>query len=187
MNDRECLRLARLVKAVVPVQTFDEFTTDAWVPLLDDLAYGDCVEAVKRLGRRQRKQPFIAPADIRAEVQIVREERLKHADATFTPSADPQDFEAYQRQLLEHRRAVGDGQEIPEPPRPIAAPPKAQLERVFPHPPRGPAKQTSDPIPLTPRRPISEESRRRAAQLLSEAARAVAEGRNPYAAEETGS
>jgi hypothetical protein len=183
MTPLETVKLARLVKAIAPAQAFDEFTTDAWHPLLEDLPASDCAEAVKRVGRRQT---FIAPADIRAEVRVIRRERLDHADATFVPDCDPDDTAEFNRQLLDHRRAIGDGAEVPETPRPIAAPKPRELDAVFRRPPSGPAETSAEPIPLAPRRPISEESRRKAAELLAEAARAQAEGRDPYASKEAG-
>lgn len=184
MTPTETVQLVAFVSQISPAQKLDEFTADSWHELLDDLPFGDALAAVKRVGRRQ---PFIAPADIRAEVRVIRRERLDKADSTYVPPPGEQSFSDYQRGLLAHRRAVGDGAEIPEPLRPIAAPKPRALDAVFRRPPSGQAEQTSEPTRTAPRRPISAEARAEASRLLADAARAVAEGRDPYAAEETGS
>lgn len=110
MTPTECVMVTRLVQQVCPAQKLGEDTPQVWHPLLADLRVADAVEAVRRVGMRQ---PFIAPSEIRAEVRVIRGERVAHADATFTPVCDPDDLVAYRRELAEHRRRVGDG----EPPR----------------------------------------------------------------------
>ena len=184
MTPTEVVELTAFVSQASPSQKIDEFTSDAWYDLLDDIPFADGLAAAKRVARRQ---PYIAPADIRAEVRIIRRERLDHADSSYTPPVGEQSFSEYQRGLLRHRRAVGDGAEIPAPLRLAAVPKPRELDAVFRRPPAVKAETTSEPIPLAPRRPISEESKREAARLLAEAARAAAEGRDPYATEETGS
>ncbi len=128
MTPSECVKLTRLIQNICPAQKLDEYTSDAWFPLLDDIAIGDALDAMNRLGRRQ---PFIAPHDIRAEVKVIRRERVDKADATFVPTCDPDDTAAYNRQLLAHRRAIGDGAIEPTQPQLTRAVRPSLLARVF--------------------------------------------------------
>lgn len=133
MTPKEAVTLIRLVRQIAPAQKVDEFTPDAWHPLLEDIRIGDALEAVKRLGRQQ---PFIAPADIRTEVRKIREERLVNADHTFVFRGDPDNTAEYSRQLLAHRRAIADGEPPPEQPKRIPRPAHVrQIESFFPSPP----------------------------------------------------
>jgi hypothetical protein len=104
MNPAESLALTRYVKAGCPQQAFDEFTPDAWHDLLSDLRFVDCKEAAKRIARRQ---PFCAPAEIRAEVHRLRSERIGRAFHLMSPPPDCPDYGAW---LTEARRAAGDGE-----------------------------------------------------------------------------
>jgi hypothetical protein len=60
----------------------NEYTPDAWFDLLGDLSLEDCRVAAAAVGKRQ---PFIAPAEIRAEVRRVRRDRIDRA----IPAAPP--------------------------------------------------------------------------------------------------
>jgi hypothetical protein len=102
----EVVNLVRLLRAIAPAQKFDDYTAEAWQPILDDVRSEDAFAAVKELGKRL---PFISPADIRTEVRRMRSERMRHADASFRHHGDPDDVADYMRQLHEHRALIGDG------------------------------------------------------------------------------
>ena len=77
MSDRmtraEAVMLCRFAKACCPQQTFDELTPDAWFELLRDLPAADCKEAIVSVTKRQ---PFVSPSEIRADVRRVRYNRV---------------------------------------------------------------------------------------------------------------
>lgn len=101
MTPTEAVALCRLVKACCPQQQVDEFTPNAWHGLLEDLRQEDCLTAVKALGRRQ---PFIAPAEIRDEVRRIRNDRLERVDPrNLIPPAELSDL--VQIEWLKDRRA----------------------------------------------------------------------------------
>lgn len=106
MNHQEAAALTRYVKACCPQQAIDEYTYDAWHDLLGDLSLQECREAVAAVARRQ---PFVAPAEIRAEVRRVREERIA---AVALPAPDHEaakDPEVYKRAMQEILRRTGNG------------------------------------------------------------------------------
>lgn len=112
MTPTECVAVTRLVKAVCPAQVFDEFTADTWCDLLADVRLADAQEAVKRLGQRQR---FIAPSEIRDEVDAIRSERLDRYsdDRWWTPPPEIADSPKFFEWLREARQRVADGGEPP--------------------------------------------------------------------------
>lgn len=61
--------MTRYVRACCPQQAIDEFTPDAWHDLLGGYSLADCRAAVAAVTRRQ---PFVAPAEIIAEVRRSR-------------------------------------------------------------------------------------------------------------------
>lgn len=122
MNPTESLALVRFVRAACPQQKLDEYTPDAWHELLADLPFADCKAAVVELAKRQ---PFVSPAEIRAEVRRVRLERCR-ADMA-DPEYDRDDVAGGLAAIRARRRALGDGSMCP-----IALPPinRAAKERV---------------------------------------------------------
>lgn len=89
MNRQEAVALTRYVKACCPQQAIDEYTPDAWHDLLGDLDLDTCRQAAARVARRQ---PFVAPAEIRAEVRTERQQRLAACRSdTFLPHGDSAD------------------------------------------------------------------------------------------------
>lgn len=74
MTNAEAVILCRFAKACCPQQQFDSYTPDAWFELLNDLRFEDCKEAVVRIVKRQ---PFVAPAEIRDEIRLVRIDRFE--------------------------------------------------------------------------------------------------------------
>src|SRR5690606_20849845 len=69
MTSEEAVILVAYVRACCPQQKFDEYTPDAWHDLLGDLTLNDCRAAARTIAQRQ---PFVAPAEIRAEVARIR-------------------------------------------------------------------------------------------------------------------
>ena len=65
MIAQEAAALCRFAKACCPQQKIDEYTPTAWFPLLNDI---DFEEAKNALIEVVKRQPFVAPAEIRAEV-----------------------------------------------------------------------------------------------------------------------
>lgn len=104
MTPRETVVLCRYVKACCPQQQVDEYTPDAWHDLLGDLELADCREAVKTIASRQ---PFVAPAEIRAEVRRIRTQRLEGFQ--YVPVEGDDDHEVYLTALRAQRKAVADG------------------------------------------------------------------------------
>jgi len=73
MNRKEVVMLTRTVTAACPQQAMDDYTPDAWFELLGDL---DAAEAARAVAEVAKRQPFVAPAEIRAEVKRARADRL---------------------------------------------------------------------------------------------------------------
>lgn len=82
MNAKEAIALCRMVKSICPAQKFDEFTPDFWHPLLADISFDDAKDAVIGVAKRQ---PFIAPAEIRAQVMITNRARARALPAVLPP------------------------------------------------------------------------------------------------------
>lgn len=128
MIQAEALTLCRLAKAMCPQQAMDEFTPDAWHMLLEDLRFEDCKEALVNLAR---KNPFVAPAEIRAEVRRIRDKRL----ADYGPFDPPPEVADYNRWLGEMRRKIADGETLPRP-LALVSKPMPELGHLFPAIPR---------------------------------------------------
>lgn len=106
MTPQETVILARYVRALCPQQKFDEFTADAWHDVLGDLALADCRVAAVEVAKQQ---PFVAPAEIRAQVRAVRDERLRRNPPPPPPRELTDDPEAYRRYLRESTEAIASG------------------------------------------------------------------------------
>ena len=120
MNREQTVVLTRLVKAACPQQAMDRYTPDAWHDLLADYDFDDCRAAMKIIGQRQ---PFMAPAEIIAEVRRIRNERIARSVIPAPPAGLADDPRAYQRALQAATRQAGDG-ELP-PMAPVIALPGA--------------------------------------------------------------
>jgi hypothetical protein len=66
------VELAKYVSACCPQQRFNEFTPDAWHDLLGQYDQAECRTAVIAVASRQ---PFVAPAEIIAEITAARRAR----------------------------------------------------------------------------------------------------------------
>jgi hypothetical protein len=106
MTPREAVLLTRYVKACCPQQSIDEYTPDAWHDLLGDLSLDECRQAAAAVAKRQ---PFVAPAEIRAEVRAVREARIARLPI---PAPDPDlavNEADYRKALMRIRTELGNG------------------------------------------------------------------------------
>jgi hypothetical protein len=105
VNLEETAQVVKLIAILSPSQRIEPETAAAWRPLLEDVTLRDTLEAVKRLARRQ---PYIAPSDILAEVRVVRRSRLD-AVAVPTPNVDPDDVAAWAVEQRALAAAIADG------------------------------------------------------------------------------
>lgn len=117
MNHQEAAAVCRVVAALCPAQKMDEATPDTWAIVLDDVNFGDAQAAVKALGKRQT---FISPSEIRAEVRSVRAKRIALAGDLTPPSGLSED--ETRAWLRDARRRIGDGQTYTPPELPPANP-----------------------------------------------------------------
>jgi hypothetical protein len=106
MTPTETVALTRYVKACCPQQAIDDYTPDAWYDLLGDLELADCRAAVKEVCKRQ---PFIAPAEIRAEVRRVRNDRLAREIVSAPPPELTDKPGRYQTAIQAGAKRIADG------------------------------------------------------------------------------
>lgn len=86
MTHEETVILTRYVRACCPQQAIDEFTPDAWHDLLGGYGLAECRAAVATVARRQ---PFVAPAEIIAEVRRAQRHAAdqRHLRSVLDPGA----------------------------------------------------------------------------------------------------
>ena len=106
MKPTDAVVLKEYVKACCPQQRFTEYTTDAWFDLLGDLELEDCRQAVAAVAKRQ---PFVAPAEIRAEVRKIRDDRLARTPLPPPPAELADDTGRYQRAVQAGVKRIADG------------------------------------------------------------------------------
>jgi hypothetical protein len=106
MTHAETVALARYVKACCPQQAIDEYTPDAWHDLLGDLTLADARAAAREVARRQ---PFVAPAEIRAEVRRIRADRLDRAVLDAPPAELTDNPGRYKAALDARISQIADG------------------------------------------------------------------------------
>jgi hypothetical protein len=115
----ETVVLARYVRALCPRQKFDEYTPDAWHDVLADFGLADARAAAAAVAR---KQPFVSPAEIIAEIRKQRDDRADGFQgpglSAEVPDADPDDVQAYLSALRGLRTRAADG--LPTKRRPVA-------------------------------------------------------------------
>lgn len=107
MTPEQAITLCEMTAACCPQQRINEHTPDAWYALLGDLDFDDAREALVRTAKRQ---PFVAPAEIRDEVKAIRGARLANSDLAPPPDPDARD---YTRQLQARIAALADGAAVP--------------------------------------------------------------------------
>jgi hypothetical protein len=109
MTPKETVLLAAYVRACCPQQAMGEYTPDAWHDLLGDLPLDDCRAAAAAVARRQ---PFVSPSEIRAEVKRIREDRLARTPLPAPDAALADEPGRYQRAVRASIRRVADGLDI---------------------------------------------------------------------------
>lgn len=125
MTPTESLALCRLAKAACPQQAVDEFTPDAWHLLLEDLRFEDAKLALIEVCKRQ---PFVAPAEIRAEVSRIRKQRLLDHPLPPVPAGFTDAEELSWRRQMQDR--IADGEVFPIPELPAATTPPAAIRAL---------------------------------------------------------
>lgn len=110
MTHAETVMLTRYVKACCPQQAIDEYTPDAWHDLLGDLEFADCRTAAAEVARRQ---PFVAPAEIRAEVRRLRDDRLAREISVAPPAELADSPGRYRTELQAGIARIANGHRVP--------------------------------------------------------------------------
>lgn len=163
MTPKETVVLTRYVKACCPQQQIDEYTPDAWHELLADLDAADCRAAVAAVVKRQ---PFVAVAEIRAEVKRIRRDRLARQIIPAPPHELADEPGRYKAALEAEIRRIADGRSVQKAIGPLPSevpPPIAVVRKAL-----GPALPPPERL-----LPPEEIARRQAAE--SRAARGAAE------------
>jgi hypothetical protein len=109
MTPTEAVLLTEYVAACCPQQRIGEYTPDAWHDLLRDLRFNDCRTAVNIVARRQ---PFVSPSEIRAEVRKIREDRIARSAIPAPPAELADDPAAYRQAIADSAHRAGDGRFI---------------------------------------------------------------------------
>ena len=104
MNAEETATLCRMIRALCPGQPMDDETPVIWAVVLEDLAMGDALAALKIVARRQ---VFIAPSDLLTEARKIRSAR--GTGLLPTPNVDPENGPAYRAELRALAQADADG------------------------------------------------------------------------------
>jgi hypothetical protein len=132
----EAVALCRFTAACCPSQKFDEYTPDAWGLLLEDVRFVDAKEAVAVVAR---KQPFVSPSEIRAEVKKIRAKRIAEFGPIPPPPAeelDPDNWKAFIEWQKATETAIADGDlkpgdlELDLPERPVKALTRGAFQRI---------------------------------------------------------
>jgi hypothetical protein len=105
MRPSDTVRLCAVISQMCPAQKLDEYTPDAWHPLLAAYPYADCLAAAQGAAATG---PFVAVADVVQGVRAIRAERLARTPEP-TPLADADDPGAYRAELAARRAAVAAG------------------------------------------------------------------------------
>lgn len=109
MTNEETAVLCRYVRSLCPAQRFDEFTADVWHDLLRGYLLDEARTAAVAIAS---KQTFVSPGEIATEIKRARADRMqRHTDPT--PTADPDNPQAYKAELAASRLAVATGQQQP--------------------------------------------------------------------------
>lgn len=106
MKPSETVLLVEYIQAMCPQQAIGEFTADAWHDLLGDLSLADCRAAVVMVAKRQ---PFVAPSEIRAAVREIHAERLGRNPVPPPPAELLDDPKAYAEHLARETKRITSG------------------------------------------------------------------------------
>jgi hypothetical protein len=133
MNHEEAVILCRFTKSVCPQQAFDAYTPDAWALVLADIRMVDAKEAVVAIKRRQ---PWVDPSEIIAEVKRIRRKRIdEYGPIVPPPDLDPDNTTAYTAWWVGVQRAIADGEMKPAAEvAGVKARPMKQIEGTFRRP-----------------------------------------------------
>ncbi|MGW3847142.1 zinc finger domain-containing protein [Streptomyces fagopyri] len=109
MTQDEAILLLEYVSAACPAQRIGEHTPDVWGELFEPYALDEARAAVLVVARQQ---PFVAPADVIAEVKARRAERIELANIMVDgdPTLTGAESAAALREII---RAAGDGRTGP--------------------------------------------------------------------------
>ncbi|MFF1686053.1 hypothetical protein [Streptomyces sp. NPDC058254] len=127
MNPTEVVTLARYVRALCPQQKFDEYTPNAWGDILGSFRLDDARAAAARVAARQ---PFVSPAEIVAEIRVLRSERT--TDFQYEPTLGDDDPEVYLGAYRQQLTATADGHRPPVVRRAITGPTMPELLAAAP-------------------------------------------------------
>lgn len=135
MTAQEAVLLCRMAKAACPQQQFDQYTPDMWHELLGDLRFDDARMALVQV---VKKQPFIAPAEIRDEVKRIRSKRLLDYGYVTPPAELADNPAAEQAWLYTTLQAIADGDigpgDLPERPQELLTRIMPDWDRVLSRP-----------------------------------------------------
>lgn len=107
MNSQEAAALCRYTKACCPQQKFDEWTPDAWFDLLGDVPFQVAKAAVVEVAKRQ---PFVSPAEIRAQVGATHRRVAAEVGHVTPPWQLAEEPAREQRWLKDYRAAIASGE-----------------------------------------------------------------------------
>lgn len=107
MTPEEAVTLCGMTAAACPSQKFNDYTPDVWGEILQDIRFVDAKEAMYAIKRRQ---PWVDPSEIIAEVKRMRRKRIDEYGPIVPPSSlDPDDTAAYREWWVETQRSIADG------------------------------------------------------------------------------
>lgn len=107
MTPEEAVTLCGMTAAACPSQKFNDYTPDVWGEILIDIRFVDAKEAMYAIKRRQ---PWVDPSEIIAEVKRIRRKRIdEYGPIPPPPDLDPDDWRAFQKWQADATRAIGDG------------------------------------------------------------------------------
>jgi hypothetical protein len=105
----EAVILTEYIRACCPHQQIGEYTSDAWYDILSDLSLDDCRAAVVVIKHRS---VFVDPAEIRAEVRRVRNDRLAREIVPAPPPELADSPRNHQAALKARIREIADGRSV---------------------------------------------------------------------------
>ena len=105
MNIQEIVKVIAVVKALVPVQRFDDQAPTAWHLILGDLRFQDVMDVMKPVALAN---DYITPRALHAAVKNLRAERVKRFGG-YTTSVEDLTIEHDLRERRAIRDAIADG------------------------------------------------------------------------------